>query len=68
MRSGLVVFDVVYNPVNTRLLQEAQKAGAKIVSGLMMLVHQGALAFKLWTGREAPIEVMVKATREGLGV
>jgi shikimate dehydrogenase len=54
----LVVFDIVYNPVRTRLLKEAETAGAQTVSGLDMLVWQGALAFEKWTGLEAPVELM----------
>lgn len=54
----LVVFDIVYNPVRTRLLREAEKAGAQTVSGLDMLVWQGALAFEKWTGLEAPFGLM----------
>lgn len=66
MHSKLVVFDIVYNPVNTLLLQEAKKAGAKTIDGVMMLVYQGAEAFRIWTGRQAPIHVMEKAVRERL--
>ena len=55
---GLVVVDVVYNPLRTRLLREAKDAGAETVSGIEMLVWQGALAFEKWTGREAPIDLM----------
>ncbi len=66
MHSNLVVFDIVYNPVNTRLLEEAKKAGAKTIDGVMMLVHQGAEAFKIWTGKMPPIDVMEKAVREKL--
>ena len=66
MHSNLVVFDIVYNPVNTRLLEEAKKAGAKTIDGVMMLVHQGAEAFKIWTGKIPPIDVMEKAVREKL--
>ena len=58
LKSGLVVFDIVYNPVKTRLLREAEKAGAETVSGLDMLVWQGALAFEKWVGLKAPVEVM----------
>ncbi len=46
----LTVFDLVYNPLQTRLLRQAQEAGARPVDGLGMLVHQGAIAFELWTG------------------
>jgi shikimate dehydrogenase len=55
---ALVVFDIVYNPVRTRLLREAEKAGAQTVSGIDMLVWQGALAFEKWTGLQAPFGLM----------
>ena len=54
----MVVCDVVFNPVDPVFLQEARKQGAKTVSGIGMLVQQGALAFTLWTGKEAPEQVM----------
>jgi shikimate dehydrogenase len=66
MHSNLVVFDIVYNPVNTLLLEEARKAGAKTIDGVMMLVHQGAEAFKIWTGETPPIDVMERAVRAKL--
>lgn len=66
MHSSLVVFDIVYNPMNTLLLAEAKKAGAKTIDGVMMLVYQGAEAFKIWTGKTPPVEVMEKAVRENL--
>ncbi len=66
MHENLVVFDIVYNPVNTQLLREARKAGAKTIDGVMMLVYQGAEAFKIWTGKNPPVEVMEKAVREKL--
>ncbi len=62
----LTVFDLVYNPRKTALLRVAQAAGAKAISGLGMLVHQGAEAFCLWTGEDPPIEVMYQAAIEGL--
>jgi shikimate dehydrogenase len=65
MHSDLTVFDIVYNPLETTLLNEAKKAGAKAVTGEMMLVYQGAEAFKIWTGIEPPIDVMKKAVLEG---
>ena len=58
LKPGLVVFDIVYNPIKTRLVREAEEAGAKTVSGLDMLVWQGALAFEKWTGFKAPLELM----------
>lgn len=61
-----LVYDVVYNPVETPLLAEAKKAGARTLAGLAMLVYQGALAFKLWTGEEAPVDIMFEAARRAL--
>jgi shikimate dehydrogenase len=61
MHSELVVNDLVYNPLETALIKEAKKAGAKTVSGLKMLIYQGAESFKIWTGKEAPVDVMEKA-------
>ncbi|MDD2777386.1 MAG: shikimate dehydrogenase [Methanocellales archaeon] len=63
MHSDLVVFDVVYNPIETRLLREAKKAGAITIDGVDMLVHQGAESFKIWTSQNAPIDVMGDAVR-----
>ena len=67
MHEDLVVFDAVYNPNETVLLKEAIKAGAKPVYGIKMLLYQGAESFRIWTGREAPIDVMEKALNEYLG-
>lgn len=63
---GLIVNDIVYEPVQTRLLREAKKAGARTVNGLGMLVHQGALAFEIWTGKRAPIKVMEAVVKREL--
>ena len=54
----LLVFDIVYNPLETRLIKEAKAAGAKVISGVEMLAWQGALAFEKWTGRPAPLDLM----------
>lgn len=67
LKPELTVMDVVYNPVETKLLKDARKAGAKVVSGVEMLLHQGAASFKIWTGHEAPIEVMRTAALNELG-
>ncbi|MBQ2831245.1 shikimate dehydrogenase [Methanobrevibacter sp.] len=67
MHEDLVVFDAVYNPNETVLLSEAIKANAKPVYGIKMLLYQGAESFKIWTGRDAPIDVMEKALNEFLG-
>ncbi|MCL2615477.1 MAG: shikimate dehydrogenase [Dehalococcoidia bacterium] len=61
LRPELVVFDVVYTPLETRLLKEARRIGCTTASGLDMLVRQGALSFKLWTGYDAPQDVMMRA-------
>jgi shikimate dehydrogenase len=66
LHSDLTVFDIVYNPRRTKLLEEAQKAGAKTVEGVMMLVYQGAEAFRIWTGKQPPVEIMKKTVLEGL--
>lgn len=65
---GQVAFDLVYVPEQTPFLRDARRAGARVVGGLDMLIHQGAVGFKLWTGREAPLEVMFRAAREALAV
>jgi len=57
-RPGTVVFDMVYDPLETRLLREAQAAGCTIVDGLEMLIAQAAAQFETWTGTEAPVDVM----------
>ena len=67
MHDGLVVFDAVYNPNETVLLKEAIKAGANPVYGIKMLLYQGAESFKIWTGRDAPIDVMQDALNKHLG-
>ena len=64
MHEDLVVFDAVYNPNETVLLKEAIKAGAKPVYGIKMLLYQGAESFRIWTGNEAPVDVMEDALRK----
>jgi shikimate dehydrogenase len=61
LRSNLAVMDIVYNPIETKLAKEAQAAGAKVVSGVEMLIYQGAASFEIWTGKSAPVEVMRQA-------
>jgi len=62
----LLVYDLVYNPIETRLLQEARMRGCKTLSGLKMLVYQGAAAFRRWTGVWPPTDVMEAALRQSL--
>jgi len=64
---GILVYDLVYNPIGTPLLREAKKAGAGTLGGLAMLVYQGAASFKLWVGKEAPLDIMFARAREALG-
>lgn len=61
LRRGLVACDVIPNPPHTRFLEAAEARGAVTLDGLAMLVYQGAIAFKLWTGEDAPVEVMKRA-------
>jgi shikimate dehydrogenase len=61
-----VVMDIVYKPLETRLLQEARARDCQVIDGLRMLIHQGAAQFELWTGRPAPREVMARAAYDSL--
>lgn len=63
----MVVCDVVFNPVMPAFLKEAQKKGAKVVTGIGMLVQQGARNFELWTGEKAPIDVMYQTLEREFG-
>jgi len=58
LTSDLTVMDIVYNPLETKLLADAKKVGAKTIDGVEMLIYQGAVSFELWTDRKAPIEIM----------
>jgi shikimate dehydrogenase/3-dehydroquinate dehydratase type I len=60
------VADVIYNPLKTKLLRDAEAKGCKTISGLDMFVRQGALQLKLWTGKDAPLARMQKTVRERL--
>jgi len=66
MRPDHVVFDVVYTPLETRLLKDAARAGARVVPGLGMFVHQAAIQFELWTGRTAPVDLMTRTVTGAL--
>src|SRR6185295_12787288 len=57
-RPGSIVLDMVYDPLETRLLREAQAANCVIVDGLEMLLAQAAVQFEAWTGVEAPMDVL----------
>ena len=61
LRPDLCVMDIVYNPLKTKLAKDAKAVGAKVVSGIEMLVHQGAASFEIWTNHSAPVKVMKQA-------
>ncbi len=63
-----IVSDIVYNPLETMMLQQARKLRLTTHSGLGMLIHQGTLSFKLWTGLDAPVDVMRKAALKALKI
>jgi len=68
VHSGLVVCDVIPNPPDTAFIKEARCRGAKrTITGQGMLVHQGAIGFKIWTGREAPLDAMKLAIQKAFG-
>lgn len=66
IKKGALVMDIVTQPLETRLLKEAKKAGAKTISGERMLLHQAAEQFEIWFDKKAPLEVMEKALYEEL--
>jgi len=63
---GQVVAELVYHPARTPFMAAAHDQGARTANGLSMLVHQAAVAFELWTGSPAPVEVMAEAARAAL--
>jgi len=68
LRPGLIVADVIFNPATTRLLRDARDRGCQTLDGLGMLVNQGVIAFKLWTGVDADAVAMREALEEFLAV
>jgi shikimate dehydrogenase len=64
--ADMVVMDMVYNPLRTRFLKEAQSIGCATVDGVSMFVYQGAVQFELWTGKKAPVDVMRRVVLEEL--
>ncbi|MEM2937205.1 MAG: shikimate dehydrogenase [Candidatus Bathyarchaeia archaeon] len=62
----LAVMDIVYNPIETRLIKDAKAVGAKVVYGTEMLVYQGAASFEIWCGCPAPVDVMREAVLKNL--
>ena len=68
LSKDMVVMDIVYNPLKTRLLKAAQAHGCLTVNGAAMFVFQGAQQFELWTGQKAPVDIMHRVVLEALGV
>jgi shikimate dehydrogenase len=66
LNPSIVVMDIIYNPIKTNLIKDAESKGCKTIKGVGMLVHQGAESFKIWTGYDAPIEVMKEAVIKSL--
>ena len=59
--AGCLVYDLVYNPMQTPLLRQAANAGAATLGGIAMLVYQGAASFEHWFNRPAPVDIMMAA-------
>ena len=60
----LIINDIVYNPIETNLIKEAKQAGATTISGIKMLIYQAAESIKIWTGKEAPVDIMENKLKE----
>lgn len=58
LRTDLVVVDIIYNPLETKLYKMAKVNGCKVLNGIEMLIHQGAASFRLWTGMDMPLEAV----------
>ncbi len=66
LKKGMTVFDIIYNPLRTRLMELAEEAGCQTIGGLEMFIRQGASQFALWTGLEPPVRVMRDAVMAAL--
>ena len=66
LKLARAVYDMIYRPAETRLLAAAKKSGCKTANGLGMLLHQGAKAFEIWTGKPAPRDVMRRAVEQNI--
>lgn len=67
LNKGMIVMDIVYNPLRTRLLEVAENMGCTTIDGVSMFVFQGAGQFELWTGKKAPVDLMRKTVLKALG-
>ncbi|MHA1682295.1 MAG: shikimate dehydrogenase [Promethearchaeota archaeon] len=68
IHDGMAVFDLIYNPLDTKLVKQAKAKGCKIAHGLDMLVHQGAIAFEWWTGMAPSVSLMKESAMKKLGM
>jgi shikimate dehydrogenase len=66
LEDGMLVMDLVYNPLKTRFLTQAEKIGCITIDGIAIFVRQGAVQFELWTGKKAPVDVMRQVVLEAL--
>lgn len=66
LRQARAVYDMIYRPVETRMLAAARKVGCRTANGLGMLLHQGARAFTIWTGKPAPVKIMRSALERNI--
>lgn len=66
LRPAMTVMDIVYNPLETKLIKAARDTGCTVVEGVSMFVHQGAIQFERWTGKKAPVQLMKRTILENL--
>jgi shikimate dehydrogenase len=66
LRPGMTVMDIVYNPLETKLIRSARHSGCTVVDGVSMFVHQGAIQFERWTGKKAPVRLMQQTVLDAL--
>ena len=66
LKPEMIVFDSVYNPLETRLIREARETGCSTIAGIELFVNQAAEQFELWTGKPAPLEAMRKVVVDQL--
>lgn len=66
LKKELTVFDIVYNPLKTKLIKEAKNCGCKVILGMDMFIHQAAFQFEIWTSRKMPIDLMKKIVEKNL--
>jgi len=62
----MIVFDAIYNPIETRLLRDAKEKGCQTINGLSMFINQAAEQFRLWTNIDPPVELMTSVVKEML--